>query len=71
MAYYIEPVDRDLLPDGRDWMFIEEPGGDCRFVLARDADSIELPTHALLQLMRMAVALIATHDIDVSDIIYA
>lgn len=51
MTYYIEPVDRDLLPTGQDWLFIEEPDGDIRFILARDAEAIVLPTCAIAALM--------------------
>lgn len=37
MAYYVEVTDRENVPAGREWMFLEETNGDVRLVIARDA----------------------------------
>lgn len=52
MAYYIQPVERDLLPAGSDWAFLELDGGDICFVVAKDAERVELPDCALRSLLK-------------------
>lgn len=42
MGYKVVPVERDLLPDGTEWMFIQRPNGDAYFAIARDAGPIEI-----------------------------
>lgn len=43
MAYVIHLVERDKVPEGRDWFLVEEPGGDVCFVIARDTDTLPMP----------------------------
>jgi hypothetical protein len=42
VAYFIRPVDRELMPNGHDWLMIETPDGDATFFVSRDAECIEV-----------------------------
>lgn len=47
MAYYVEVTDRENVPSGREWMFLEETSGDVRLVIARDAEPFELSSDSI------------------------
>lgn len=47
MAYYVEVADREDLPSGRDWMFLEHTNGDVRLVVARDAEPFVLSKESI------------------------
>lgn len=51
VTYHIEAVERDLLPAGRDWFFIEEPNGDQHFVMANDS-TVVLTSDALGEIIQ-------------------
>jgi hypothetical protein len=55
VTYFIRPVERDLMPDGHDWLFINERGGDQHFVVASDVGSLVLPDQALEAIIRSVV----------------
>jgi hypothetical protein len=42
VAYFVQPVDREHMPEGHDWVFFQWPNGDATFILARDAGAVEL-----------------------------
>ena len=53
MTYYIRPVERDLMPEGHDWLFLREhDSGDSHFVIAADAGAVVLPKEALEAIIR-------------------
>lgn len=57
MACRVEVTDRENLPVGQDWIFVEIPGGDVYFVVARDAEAFVLPTRAVEVILEK----VATH----------
>lgn len=47
MAYYVELTERENLPKGRDWMFLEESSGHVRLVIAWDSKPFVLSEAAI------------------------
>lgn len=57
MAYYIRPVERELMPEGHDWLFLREHDeGDVHFVVAADVEALVLPKVALESIIREVCA---------------
>jgi hypothetical protein len=52
VTYYIRPVERELMPEGHDWLFINERDGDQHFVVASDVGALVLPEVALEAIIR-------------------
>lgn len=50
MTYYIEAVEPEVLPEGRDWVFIEDPNGDQHFLIA-NSSIVVLPHESLVALL--------------------